>query len=93
MDNKWTDLKAGISQHVNILKANLENIYKAEYAANTVYVTAKFKDNLKDALITIVHNKLSKPDMTLGVGLANSQNLKMKFEKLLNDFNERVKTL
>lgn len=91
MSNTWQDLKSVISEHVDTLKTDLTQIYKSDYENKTVHVLVKFKDNAKDALVTIAHSKNTDAKSELSISLANSKNLKKRFENLLSEFQNKVK--
>lgn len=92
MAKNWKDLKNEINDLVENLRQELENEYKEDYKNRTVHVLVKFKDNKKNALVTIVHTKNLEAKVELEISLDNSQKLPEKFEKLLASFESKTKS-
>ena len=90
MSKVWQDMKSDISTHVTSLKKELQQIYKSDYDNQTVNVLVKFKDNFKNALVTIVHAEKQEAKSELEITLDNAKNLRKRFEQLLKEFGEKV---
>ncbi|MFZ3229682.1 MAG: hypothetical protein WA160_05730 [Pseudobdellovibrio sp.] len=90
MSLKWKKLKSEIVDLVADLKAKIEHDYKEEVENSDIQVLVKFKDNAKDALITIVYKKNLDIKPALSISLANCLNLPKRFESFLADFKNKI---
>lgn len=91
MSAEWKKLKTEINKSVDQLKIKLGPDFNADSKKTTVVVLAKFKDNAKEALITV--SSKSNPDVKseLAIDLQNTKNLSTRFDSLLSDFKSKNK--
>lgn len=90
MSAEWKKLKSEISEQVDQLKSKLGPDYNVDAKKTLIVVLTKFKDNAKEALVTISKKDNSEVKSELAIDLQTKQNLAKRFETLLSDFKNKT---
>lgn len=91
MSAAWKKLKTDVNKMVDELKTKLGPDFNADSKKTLILVLAKFKDNAKEALITIAPKDNPEVKSELIINLQNTQNLAKRFDSLLIDYKNKKK--